>query len=147
MSAGWTLTAAAVLLVAGCSTTSNADPVERPARAGEAADPSSVASSQYDAAAYCELTRRLEAAGEKAFADLGRNATPAQYQAVERGFVLDNQDLLDGLVDAAPGHLGDEVDTLLSAMRQRGGLEHSGVSQREASTAEKRILAFEKRQC
>lgn len=144
--ARWTLIAAAVLLAAGCSDTSNADPVEEPARAGED-DSSSVVSGRYDAEPYCELTRRLEAAGAKAFADLGRNATPAQYRAAERSFVLDNQDLLDGLAGAAPAYLAEEIETLLAAMRQRGGLEDSGVSQREATDAEKRILSFEKRQC
>lgn len=104
-------------------------------------------SDAYDPQPYCDATRRLEAAGEKAFSGLGRDASPADYQAAERSFVLDNAELLDELVAAAPPDLTADVETLLTAMRQRGGLEDGGVTQREASQAEKRILAFEKRHC
>ncbi|MGH3361120.1 MAG: hypothetical protein ACRDOM_01555 [Nocardioides sp.] len=145
--ARWTLIAAAVLLAAGCADTSTADTVAPPASAGESADASSRTAGQYDAKPYCELTEQLEAAGEEAFSDLGRNATAAQFRAAERSFVLDNQDLLGSLTGAAPAHLADEIETFLSGMRQRGGLEDSGVSQREATDAEKRILTFEKSHC
>lgn len=138
---------AAMAITAACSTSPTSDAADPSASGGSPAAESSSTSGPYDAEPYCELTRRLESAGEKTFADLGRNATPAQYRSAERSFVLDNENLLAGLVDAAPTHLTDEVETLLTAMRQRSGLEDSGVSQSEASDAEKRILDFEKRHC
>lgn len=141
------LSSAAVLLVAACSGNSSSDTGEPPPQTGAIATGSSPTSRPYDAEPYCDLIQQLEAAGEKAFAKLGQKATPAQYRAAERNFVLGSQDLLGGLVGAAPSHLTDELDTFLAAMRQRGGLEDSGVSQREATAAEKRILAFEKRHC
>lgn len=102
---------------------------------------------EYDPQAYCDITRQLEDAGEEAFADLDRDSTDAEYEAAERSFVVDNEVLLDELVAAAPSELTDEVETLLTAMRQRGGLEDSGVTQREASQAEEQILAWEKKNC
>lgn len=110
----------------------------------EAAPPTQDA---YDPKPYCRITQRLETAGEKAFGDLGRDATAADFKAAERSFVLDNAELLDELIAAAPSDLTDDVETFVTAMRQRGGLEDGGVTQRDASQAEKRILAFEKRHC
>lgn len=104
-------------------------------------------SETYDPQPYCQTTRLLEKAGEQAFADLGRNATPAAYEAAERSFVLDNADLLDELVATAPADLTDDVETFLAAMRQRGGLEDSGVTQRKSTQAENTMLAFEEQHC
>ena len=112
-----------------------------------AAETTAVTSETYDPQPYCRTTRRLEKAGEQAFAGLGRNATPADYEAAERSFILDNADLLDELVATAPADLTDDVETFLAAMRQRGGLEDGGVTQREATKAEKNVLAFEEQRC
>ncbi len=100
-----------------------------------------------DAERFCTITTRLEAAGQEAFAGLGRNASPAEYKAAERAFVLDNAAMLDQLVVAAPATLAPHVETMLTAMRQRGGLADGHVEQQEAANAEKHILAFEKSHC
>lgn len=104
-------------------------------------------SEQYDPEPYCDLTRQLEKAGQKAFSTLDRNATNADYEAAERNFVLDNNDLLDELLTAAPPDLSHDVETILAAMRQRGGLEDSGVTEREANQADQRVRAWEKKHC
>ncbi len=129
------------------------------AAAASAADTTSVATSPgatnqaaepprgEDADRYCTITKRLEAAGEEAFAGLGREASAADYKAAERAFVLNNARLLDQLVAAAPGTLTPHVETLLAAMRQRGGLPAKHVEQRDATKAEKQVLAFEKKHC
>jgi hypothetical protein len=137
----------AAALLAACAGNSTSDIAGPSTPAGTTAGEASRTSGQYDAQPYCKLTRRLEAAGEDAFSGLGRDATAAQYEAAERNFVLDNQDLLGGLVDAAPAHLTDEIETFLSAMRQRGGLVEHRVSQSAAAAAEKGILSFERRHC
>lgn len=116
-------------------------------RSPAAAEATASTSEEYDPQPYCQTTRRLEKAGEQAFAGLGRNATAADYQAAERSFILDNADLLDELVATAPADLTDDVETFLAAMRQRGGLEDSGVTQRVATKAENKILAFEEQHC
>ncbi|MGA8847093.1 MAG: hypothetical protein WB471_10815, partial [Nocardioides sp.] len=81
------------------------------------------------------------------FATLDRSSTRAEYQATERSFIVDNVDLLNGLLSAAPAHLSAEVGTFLAAMRQRGGLGDGEVTQREASSAEKAMVAWEKKHC
>lgn len=135
----------AALLAAACSVSATSDTARPAGQGGVAADASQRGS--FDPAPYCELTRRLEAAGQEAFADLDRRATAAQYRAAERSFILANRSLLGDLGPSAPARLADEVETFLAAMRQRGGLEDSDVSQRAATAAERRILAFEKRHC
>ncbi len=112
-----------------------------------AAEATALTPEEYDPQPYCQATRRLEKAGEQAFAGLGRNATPADYEAAERSFILDNADLLEELVATAPADLTDDVETFLAAMRQRGGLEDSGVTQRQATKAENELLAFEEQRC
>lgn len=139
----------AVLLIAtacadnSSSSSDKADDTKSPA-AGATTAPTS---EQYDPQPYCDITRQLEKAGEKAFSTLDRDSTNAEYEAAERNFIVDNEDLLDELVSAAPAHLTDEVETFLAAMRQRGGLGDSGVTKREASSAEKNVVAWEKKNC
>jgi hypothetical protein len=135
-------------LAAGCADdSSSSGSTARGNQSPAAAEATAATSEQYDPQPYCQTTRRLEKAGEQAFAGLGRNATTADYEAAERRFVLDNADLLDELVATAPPALIDDVETFLAAMRQRGGLEDSGVTQREATKAENKILAFEEQHC
>ncbi len=97
---------------------------------------------------YCSLVEQLESAGRQAFAELGRDATPADYRRVERRFVLDNAERLRQLAPSLPEQLRDDARTFLTAMRQRGGLEPAGtVSQAAASTAERELREFERRAC
>ncbi len=134
-----------LLLATACADdSSSAESIADRTQSSAPAEATAPTSEPYDPQPYCETTRRLEKAGERAFVHLERDATHAQYKAAERSFILDNADLLDELVAAAPPDLTEDVETFLAAMRQRGGLEDVGVTQREASIAEERILAFEK---
>ncbi len=96
---------------------------------------------------YCRITQRLGAAGEKAFGGLGRDASPADYEAAERAFVLNNAALLDALISAAPATLTPHVDTMLNSMRERGGLPVAHVPNDDAANAEKHVHAFERKHC
>lgn len=137
---------AVVLLAAGCgnedtSPTSASDSTPTPA------SDSATDTAPYDPQLFCSTTLELERAGEKNFSSLDRNSTEEEYEAAERTFVLDNAELLDTFVSAAPTDLADEIDTFLTAMRQRAGLADESVTQREATRAEKAILAFENQHC
>jgi hypothetical protein len=101
-----------------------------------------------DVARYCALTKELDSAGEMFFSGLGQDASPEEFQAAERRFIEHHSDDLDELRAAAPARLKPDVDKLLAGMHQRAGLKSaSDVSEREASAAEERIRAFEKREC
>lgn len=101
-----------------------------------------------DAERYCALTRQLDAAGETFFAELGQDASPAEYAAAERRFIVRHAGKLAELERAAPPQIKADVATQLAAMRQRGGLTTpTEVTQSEASAAEKRTRAFEQRSC
>lgn len=142
------LVPAVMMLATACADDSSTSGSTKTANQSPAvADATAPTPEQYDPQPYCKVTRQLEKAGEEAFATLERNATPAEYKAAERNFILDNADLLDELVVTAPPNLTDDVETFLTAMRQRGGLEDSGVTQREATKAENKILAFEDQHC
>ncbi|MGA8846716.1 MAG: hypothetical protein WB471_08915, partial [Nocardioides sp.] len=101
------LPVSAVLLLAAACTDGSPSP------SGETDDPrflsespseslsatqSAQTSTQYDAQPYCDITRQLESAGEETFATLDRSSTRAEYQATERSFIVDNVDLLNGLL-------------------------------------------------
>ncbi len=97
---------------------------------------------------YCALTRRLDAEGEKFFAGLGEDARPEQYEAAERRFVEAHTGDLDELARVAPRAIEADVQKLFAGMRQRAGLKPAiAVSEAQASAAEERIRAFEKRSC
>lgn len=101
-----------------------------------------------DVQRYCALTKELDAAGEEIFGALGEDASPEEFEAAERRFVERHARELDELLRVAPARLKPDVETLLAGMRQRAGLR-SGVevSEREASAADERIQAFERREC
>lgn len=101
-----------------------------------------------DPTKYCGLVAALDARGNKVFRPLGRDATPAQYRQAERRFLRENGALVAQVVPALPERLRDEGQALLTAMRQRAGLQVAEpVSNPAASKAEKIILAFERRVC
>ena len=142
------LVPALLLLATACadgSSPSSAEADDVTSSAARAATPPT--SGQYDAKPYCDITRQLERAGEEAFSTLDRSATKAEYASTERTFIVDNEDLLNELVAAAPADLTEQVETFLAAMRQRGGLGDSEVTQREARSAEKDVVTWEKEHC
>jgi len=101
-----------------------------------------------DPGRYCALTRQLEASGRTVFADLGHDATPAEYADAERTFVRANEDRLTALVGTLPAGLRDEMEVFVTGMRQRGGLVAPGtVTPREASAAERAVLGYEREHC
>jgi hypothetical protein len=101
-----------------------------------------------DAQRYCALTGELDAAGERFFAGLGRDASPAQFQAAERRFVQRFSGKLAELERAAPQEIAADARTLLAAQRDRAGLPTSErVTQAKASAAEERLRAYERRNC
>jgi hypothetical protein len=110
-----------------------------------------VSRSNASAERYCELTQRLDAEGEKFFARLEKSAenpTPADFQAAERRFIETFADSLRKIETAAPDAIEDDVRILLEGQRVRAGLApKDAVSEAEASDAEERVRAFEKRRC
>lgn len=105
-------------------------------------------SSAEDRDRYCALTRELDADGEKFFAGLGRDASPKEFEAAERRFVEDSSARLDELQRVAPRQIAADVAKLLAGMRQRAGLQPTiTVSEAQASAADERVQAYEKRNC
>jgi hypothetical protein len=97
---------------------------------------------------YCALTRELDAEGEQFFASLGRDATPAQYEAAERRFITRFAGELEEVEQAAPQEIKRDVGTLLAGQRERAGLPTATkVEESEGDAAETRIQAWEKRNC
>ena len=128
----------AVLALVACGDDDGGSRDDRPAAAATAPDPER----------YCALTRRLDADGEKFFAGLGRDATPADYEAAERRFIEQSGTQLAELQRVAPAQIAADVRKLLAGMRQRAGLKPAiEVSEAQASAAEQRITAYEKRAC
>ncbi|HWI07407.1 MAG TPA: hypothetical protein VNT54_07805 [Solirubrobacteraceae bacterium] len=129
---------AALLSLAGCGDDDDDDKAARQAATAAVADP----------ARYCTLTRELDADGERFFAALGRDATPKQFEAAERRFIKASQPKLDELRRVAPRQIAGDVQKLLAGMQQRAGLEPAApVSEAQATAAEERIRAYEKRTC
>lgn len=101
-----------------------------------------------DIARYCALTKKLDAEGEKFFSGLGRDASPREFEAAERRFIQEHMNDLDDLRQAAPAPIKADVDRLLAGMHQRAGLKSAeDVTEQDASAAEERIKAFERREC
>ena len=114
----------------------------------DTADATTTAATTGDAQRYCALTRRLDAAGEKFFADLGQDARPAEFEAAERRFITQFSAELDELRRAAPPQIDADVETLLASQRRRAGLAATPkVDEATASAAETRIRAWERRSC
>lgn len=100
-------------------------------------------------ARYCTLTRELDAAGEKFFAKLEReDASPKEFEAAERRFIEQSAGKIKETEQVAPQDIKADVRKLLAGMRQRAGLETTiEVDESEASAAEQRLRAYEKRNC
>jgi hypothetical protein len=102
-----------------------------------------------DPARYCELTEELDAAGEEVFAPLeqDQNATREDFEQAEAQLVEENQDQLEEIQQVAPPEIQPDVETIVSALYVRAGLEGAGPSNSEVGAAEKRLDAFEKENC
>lgn len=97
---------------------------------------------------YCALTRQLDAEGEQFFTDLDEDSSPSEFQAAERRMVEHSADELDELQRVAPGQIKSDVRKVVAALHERAGLQPQiTVSEAEASAAEKRVMAYEKRNC
>ncbi len=101
-----------------------------------------------DAERYCGLVERLDAAGEKFFSDLGEDAEPKDFEKAERRFIEQHAQELSELEQVAPPQIARDVDALMTAMRQRAGIDTTvQVTEKAAQAAERRVKAFEKRAC
>jgi len=101
-----------------------------------------------DADRYCALTRELDRAGERFFASLGEDSRPEEYEAAERRFITSFAGKLEEVEQAAPREIDEDVDTLLAGQRRRAGLPTAtNVDEATSSAAEKRIRAWEQRNC
>ena len=97
---------------------------------------------------YCTLSRELDEAGSQFFARLEReNASPKDFEAAERRFIERFAAKLEEVKRVAPRQIKADLRTLFATMRQRAGLPAVEVGEAEASKAEKRMGAFEKRSC
>jgi hypothetical protein len=102
-----------------------------------------------DPTRYCELTEELDAAGEEIFAPLeqDQNATREDFEQAEAQLVEENQGQLEQIQQVAPPEIRPDVETIVSALYVRAGLEEAGPSNSEVGAAEKRLDAFEKENC
>lgn len=130
---------ATVLALAACG----GDDDDKPKSAGTKA-----VAAGGDVDRYCALGRELDAAGEKFFAGLGEDASPKQFEAAERRFIERFAGKLTELQRVAPQQIKADVATVLGAQRGRAGLPaDSQPSESEASAADTRVRAYEKRSC
>jgi hypothetical protein len=102
-----------------------------------------------DASRYCAITRELDTQGEQFFAQqLDRDAGPKEYAAAERRFLERFEPTLSELRHVAPPEIRADVGALLAGMQVRAGMEpEPPVTEAEASAAEERLQAWEKRAC
>ncbi len=109
--------------------------------------PATVAATE-DVDRYCALTRQLDAEGEQFFANLNEDSTAAELQAAERRSAEHFADKFAELQRVAPRQIKTDVRKVLAGLYERAGLPPQiKVSEAEASAAEKRVLAYEKRNC
>ena len=128
----------ALLGQAGCGDNDDSSSSTRPA---------TVAATE-DVDRYCALTRQLDADGERFFANLNEDSTPAEFQAAERRLAEHFAEKFDELQRVAPAQIKTDVSKVLAALHKRAGLQPQiKVSEPDASAAEKRVLAYEKRNC
>lgn len=98
---------------------------------------------------YCALAKEMDAAGTAFFAKLEADdsATEADYEKAERDFLAQHAAQFSEIEQAAPAAIKSDITTLLRAQRERSGLETTRTPQAETAAAEKRVRAFEKREC
>lgn len=97
---------------------------------------------------YCALTRQLDAEGEQFFTDLDEGSSRAEFKAAERRMAEHFADELDEVQRVAPRQIKTDVRKVVAALHERAGLQPQiTVSETDASAADKRVLAYEKRNC
>lgn len=102
-----------------------------------------------DANRYCALAKEMDAAGTAFFAKLEADdsATEADYEKAERDFLAQHAAQFSDIEQAAPAAIKSDITMILRAQRERSGLETTRTPQAEITAAEKRVRAFEKREC
>lgn len=116
-------------------------------KAGTTNTTTTAAAAAGDVDRYCALVRRLDSSGEDFFADLDENSSPVEYEAAERRFVERYADTFDELQRVAPSQIRSDVAVLLAGQRERAGLSTTTTPESQTAASEKRIQAFEKRNC
>ena len=97
---------------------------------------------------YCALTRRLDTEGQRFFAGLDEDSSEAQFKAAERRSVEHFADEFAELEQVAPREIRADVPKLLAGLYERAGLRPKiEVTEAESSAAEKRVKAYERRNC
>ena len=96
---------------------------------------------------YCQIVRELDTSGEDFFAGLGEDSSPEEYEAAERRFVERYSDTLEELERVAPSQIRSDVAVLLAGQRERAGLSTTTTPESKSSASEKRVQAYEKRNC
>ncbi len=96
---------------------------------------------------YCELVAQLSRAGEELFAEVESdpNAAAEEFEAAELELVETQAETLTDLQSVAPSEISADVELVVRSLRARAGLEEQAPS--GAGEAEKRVRAFEKRNC
>lgn len=136
--AGAAVSAAVVLVAAGCG---GGDGAETATEATTAA-----ASTER----YCEVASQLDEAGSKAFAQLedDPDATEEDFQATAKRFYEEHAAEIDELIAIAPEEISQAVDTLVAAGRARAGLDAGDApTAAEEREAEQRVTQFEEENC
>lgn len=96
---------------------------------------------------YCAIVRGLDKSGEDFFANLDENSSPEEYEAAERRFLERYSDRLEELRRVAPRAIRSDVAVLLAGQRERAGLSTTTTPESQSSASEKRVQAYEQRNC
>lgn len=99
-----------------------------------------------DVERYCELTAQLDRAGEEAFKGLSEESAESDLRAAIRRLLDDNRDAIDEIQQVAPPEIREDVATFVEGQEQAAEVGEKAFTQ-EVQDAEKRITAFEKREC
>ena len=89
------------------------------------------------AARYCDILEELDEAGAEAFGQLDADATEAEYDAVQKQFVEDNQARFNDLIDAAPASIRDDLRSTVEGATGDGSADEAAstrVSEYDAKT-------------
>jgi hypothetical protein len=102
-----------------------------------------------DVARFCEINQELNEAGTEHFEELEQDpeATREDFEAAERSFYEENEDLIAEGQRVAPPEIQDELEFLVAGLRFRAGLTDEKPDPAEVRAAERTINEFEKENC
>lgn len=91
----------------------------------------------------------MDKAGTEFFAKLeaDESASEADYEKAERDFLRRYAAQFAEVAQLAPPEIKSEITLILKAQRERSGLETTKTPEAATTAAEKRVRAFEKREC